>query len=385
MNKKGTSMWRTVLALGVSALFLSGCASHPKPELSDLPDVDDHVELEVVWRRQVGDGADGDYLRLAPAVTDDAVFAVDAAGLLMKVDRANGKVLWKEKTQLALNGGVAADDEHVVIASTDGDVQVRDTESGELIWSVNVGREILSAPALSYGAVFIQTSDGRLYALDRKDGEQKWLFNAAVPVLTLRGSASPKLSGPSVVAGFASGRIAVIRQEDGQVYYERPVALPEGRSDLERMVDIDGDIWVEDQLAVLTSYQGELMVLQLANGKVIWSQPFSSTVGAVSGDGTVVAVDTDSHILGFSQYYQSEQWSNGSLIGRYLGSPAWLDGNVIVGDFGGYLHVLDGNSGELVGRKRVDWDPVTSRPIVVDSDIIVQSNDGKIVLLRVKA
>jgi len=373
-------------ALSLAALIgLAGCATGPYQDIGSLPDYEDAVELDVVWDTAVGDGAEGSYLQLTPGITSEAIFAADAEGVVARLNREDGDIEWDIELELPLNGGVAADNAMVVVASLKGDVVALDPKTGDTLWKINLGRELLSVPALSWNRVFIQTGDGRIYALDRSDGAQKWLYNTDVPALTLRGTASPKLAGPVLVAGFASGRMAVIRQEDGRVFYERPVALPEGRSDLDRMIDVDGDIWIDEQLGVFTAYQGELMVLQLTNGKVIWSQPFSSTVGAVSGDGTVVAIDEMSHVWAFSQFYQSEQWTQKALEKRYLGTPAWLDGRVIVGDAEGYLHVLDGSTGALIGRKRLDSDPINARPIVDNSDIILQSVDGVVALVRVEA
>ena len=88
--------------------------------------------------------------------------------------------------------------------------------------------------------MLVQTIDGRLLALEQEDGAVRWSFDNQVPILTLRGSASPLFDGNAVYAGFANGMVSAVRADNGEPLWEHRVMLPEGRSELDRMVDVDG-------------------------------------------------------------------------------------------------------------------------------------------------
>src|SRR5690606_29964714 len=128
--------------------------------------------------------------------------------------------------------------------SLDGEVVALDLDSGAERWRGKVSSEVLAQPAIARGVVVVRSYDGRLFGLDATTGERRWLYDRGMPSLTLRGNSTPVIAGGTVYAGYDDGRVVALRLEDGAVAWEQVVAIGEGRTELDRMVDIDGRLGV---------------------------------------------------------------------------------------------------------------------------------------------
>ncbi|MBN7827949.1 outer membrane protein assembly factor BamB family protein, partial [Bowmanella dokdonensis] len=104
---------------------------------------------------------------------------------------------------------------------------------------VKVKGEVLAKPAVAEGLVVVNTGAGIMFALDAETGEQQWLYESEVPPLSLRGISAPTTSSGGAMVGTASGKLAVVIMENGQVAWEQAVTAPTGATELDRLVDID--------------------------------------------------------------------------------------------------------------------------------------------------
>jgi len=86
----------------------------------------------------------------------------------------------------------------------------------------------------------VQSVDGSVTALDRRTGDERWVYTASEPDLTLRGTGTPQAIDPVTFAGLANGRLVTLDNRSGQPLWERRIAVPQGRSEIERLVDLDG-------------------------------------------------------------------------------------------------------------------------------------------------
>jgi outer membrane protein assembly factor BamB len=75
-------------------------------------------------------------------------------------------------------------------------------------------------------------------------------------------------------------------------------------------------------------------------------------------------------------------WSNDKLRYRKLSSPAVVDGKVVVGDGFGFVHVLSPDNGALIGRLATDGSQVTSVVPARAATMIVQTEKGAVVAIR---
>jgi outer membrane protein assembly factor BamB len=265
-----------------------------------------------------------------------------------------------------------------------GDIVALDSQGGAELWRHNVGAEVLSPIAGNEEVVIVQTLDGRLIGLSAGSGDALWEYTSTVPVLTMRSVSTPMLIADMAVAGFASGKVVALDASNGKIRWERRVAIPKGRSELDRIVDIDGAMLYRNDLIYVVSYQGNVMGLEPTNGRVIWSAPASSYSGLANGFGNIYVSDAEGSIIALSEANGDIRWQRTELARRRLSDPAAISSYVAVGDFEGYVHFLSQVDGHMSGRVRVDGDGVRA-PMIVDGDVLyVYGNSGRLAALKVK-
>jgi outer membrane protein assembly factor BamB len=372
--------WKHVALLALT-LMAVGCSSNSKKELppAELTDFKEEVRLEKQWSRSVGDGQGDLYNLLEPAVDGQTIYAASAEGRVMAIQRESGEVLWKKDLDLPVSGAVGVGNGMVLLGTLRGDVIALDAGTGEQKWRSKVSSEVLAAPATNGDVVVVQTQDDKLIGFDASSGNQRWIYEGTVPVLTLRGTGAPLIAGRLALAGLASGKVVAVDVERGLPAWETRVAIPQGRSELDRVVDIDGGLLLIDNVLYVASYQGRAAALDVSSGRVLWQREASSYVGVAEGTGSVFISQASGTVESLDSRGSSSLWSNDALARRQLSAPAVLSSNVVVGDLEGYVHLLSQVDGRFVGREKVDGDGVRVRPLVVGNWMYVFGNSGKLV------
>jgi outer membrane protein assembly factor BamB len=251
-----------------------------------------------------------------------------------------------------------------MIGTSDGEVVALDAADGEERWRTRVSSEVLSVPKASRGVVVVHTIDGKLFALKAENGEQLWIYDRSIPVLTLHGSSSPVIHGPAVFCGFSNGRLVAFELESGRLIWEATVSVPRGRSELERMVDIDGDPLVLGGLVFVATFQGDLAAIVEQSGEVVWRRKLSSHAGLGGDFQQLYVTDEEDHIWAIDPRNGAALWKQEKMFGRKLTAPIPMGNYVLVGDYQGYVHVLSPEDGALIGRIRVGDDPISTPPYV---------------------
>ena len=377
--------WKTAALLAL-AVMAAGCSSNSKKELppAELPKFEKEVQLKKEWSRSIGQGQGDTFNMLVPAVDGESIFAADVEGLVMALDRTTGKVQWKADLELPVSGAVGAGYGLVVLGTLKGEIIALDSATGEEKWRARVPSEVLAAPAVNGDIVLVQTQDDRLVALDAATGSQRWLFDNTPAVLTLRGTGSPVLTNRLAVAGLSSGKVIALDAQRGIPVWEQRVAIPQGRSELERVVDIDGGLLLSGGTLYAVSYQGRLAALDLESGRILWQREASSSVGLAQGYGSVYVSLATGTVEGIDERSASALWNNDALARRQLSAPAVFSSYVAVGDLEGYLHLVSQVDGRFVGRERIDSDGLRARPLVVGDWLYAFGNGGNLVALTIK-
>ena len=393
--------WLLILLIPI---ILAGCSSDEdviKP--SPLPDFKSDLQVKKLWGTVVGDGVEEAYLALTPAVTERWVFAASRDGKVVKIDRNTGKKVWTMDTGHTITGGVAAGYGLVAFGTANGDAVVLDENDGKTLWVKEVGGEVLSAPAIASDLVIVQSIDGRIHALNRKDGTVSWLYDTAIPILTLRGESTPYVRGGVTLAGFANGKLAAIDTETGAVGWERPIGEPTGRSELERLIDLDGRFWVSGKTVYAATYQGRVAAVDIPSGRLLWQRKMSSFSGVSEFLNQVYVVDDESNIHALDSLSGTDLWTQSALRGRSLSAPTAYDRYVVVGDFQGYLSWLSYKDGSFVARVKVSVPAyrnpnaklgtvsairthsggLRAEPVVYDDIVYVQGNGGEVAAYKV--
>jgi outer membrane protein assembly factor BamB len=250
-------------------------------------------------------------------------------------------------------------------------------------WRSFVGGEILAQPLIKDDVVVVQTIDNRLIALARFDGKQRWEIEQTMPALTMRGASSPMLIGSLVIAGFDNGRLAAVNIETGDIEWDSMLALPTGRSDLDRLADIDGAIAIVGQDIYAAGYNGRVASIAAESGQVLWSREISSHAGMAADWNSVYTTRDDGEVIALTRINGAESWRNDDLLRRDPTLPIPFHTTVVVGDFEGYLHFFSSIDGAPVARLRQGKNAISSDPLVVANRLYVQSDNGSVAAYEV--
>jgi outer membrane protein assembly factor BamB len=382
MKRRFRSAWALPFVT-VAFLGLAGCGDDKEVDPpAELVDIKATRDVNQLW--SAGLTADSDRLRLAlrPAVVEGVVYAASHDGEVAAFAAQTGKRTWTIKTKLPLSAGPEVGGGLVVLGSTEGDVIALDTTNGTERWRVSVKSEILARPLVANDLVIIRTVDGHLEALSTTDGARRWSVDEQVPRLTLRGTAPPVLAGERIVAGFDNGRMVAVDVRNGDVLWDTIVNAPSGRTELERLADIDSPPRVSGDDVFVVGFQGRVAMLALDSGQIWWARDASSYRGFAMDDTMLYLTNSDSVVIAMRKADGAVQWEQNSLRRRGLTAPAIDDETLVVGDFEGYLHWLDKSTGEVVARRKTDGERITNAAITDDGRAFVQTDSGKLLAFK---
>ena len=378
---------RMALAVLGTAGFLTLAACGDK-EIDPPAELVDIVPKRVVHREwTVGLGGDSENLRLAlrPRVVEGTIYAASHDGEVVAMSAQNGRRLWAVKTKLALSAGPEVDGGLIVLGSSDGDIIALSAADGKERWRRSIGSEILARPLIAKDVVVIRTVDGHVEGLAAADGAQRWAVDEQVPKLTLRGTAPPVLAGDRVICGFDSGKVLAIDPRNGDVMWDAIVNAPHGRTELERLADIDAPARISGDDIFVVGFQGRVAMLALDSGQIWWARDASSYRGFTMDDDNLYLTNSDSVVIAMKRSDGAVLWEQDAMKRRGLTAPA-LDGDaLVVGDFEGYVHWLDKATGEIVARQKTDGERITNPAVTNDDGVFVQTDSGKLLAFKSQA
>jgi len=366
----------------VKDIFASDDDNSEPPSI--LVDIIATAELNKVWSENIGKGTDELFIKLTPVVMGEHVFIADTRGEIVALFADTGKIVWENDSELPITGGPGADENLVLIGTSEGDVLALESELGKEAWRAKVSSEILSPPRESDGVIIIRTIDGKIFALDAESGNRLWIYDRTVPNLTLRGTSTPVVANNLVIAGFDSGRLTALELKTGKLIWETKVAIPRGRSQLERMVDIDSQPLILDDIIYVTTFQANVSALSLDSGQVLWQRDISSHSELSVDTEYLYVSDHLGNVWALDRFSGRSIWKQEKLAHRKITGPAVLGDKVIVGDLEGYLHWLDKKTGDFAARVKVEEDPILTKPIVANRMLYAYSSGGRLVAYTYK-
>ncbi len=356
--------------------FLGGTDNIEPP--TPLTPLTDPLAVQSIWRTGSGTDSRDKAVRLLPILGKQDLYLAGFNGRVVAVDRDTGSQRWSVRKDFDISGGVGSGEEMVLVASTIGDIVALDADTGEERWRVSVSRGVLSPPEAGFGVVVVRAVDGSLYGLDAADGSRLWRFDSTQPALTLRGTSSPVLVQNAVIVGMDNGKVAILDVSTGRPFWERTVAPPRGRSELDRMVDIDATPLVVGKVLYVGTFQGQVVALDAESGKILWSKEMSVYAGMDVDQRYLYVTAADGAVWALDRLSGATAWRQDALRYRSVSGPALLGEYVVVGDFEGYLHWLSREDGRLVGRVRLGKHALSAPPVSDGNTLYAQGLDGTV-------
>ena len=403
-NQLGFRRLVKVVAILASSMVL-GCTSSAINYLP-LEKADNSLDLDIEWRRVIGSGNQGKYLQLTPLVVSDQVYVADPSGRVEALELAKGKLSWATKLDIGVSAGITGDEDQLFIATNNGQVHALNPVDGEVLWSANLTSEALAPVAFDQQRLFVHTVDGRITALERADGKQAWSYQSTLPVLTVRGVSQPLVVGPLVVVGLATGKVIGLDKALGVPRWNARLGVPDGRSELERLVDIDGSVVLADNQLFASAYNGNLVAME-PTGKVLWEEAGSAHGKPAVGLGSLYLTLDDGSIQSFDAINGAKSWRQAGLQGHGIGAVTAYNSLLVTVDQTGYLHAINQIDGALAGRTLIrpkplhrsfphqgeatNWRAMRDQDFAADSPIVATNagvllftNNGELMLVDIQ-
>ena len=366
------------------ALIVAGCSSASQGERpSPLPAYSKDVTAKASWSHKLGPWKDAPEGRVRPVIVDGKLVVVDGLDWLRVYDARGGKLRWEKRTGLAVTGGIGVSGDVLLLGTRRGQVLAYALEDGHVLWRASVSSEVLAAPAVADGVAVIRSGDGKLFGLNVQDGKQLWMFERSVPTLSLHGTGSAVIADDEVFAGLANGKLVALKLKDGSLLWEVALAMPQGRSELERMVDVDADPLVLGDTVYAVAYQGRVVALERSTGRELWARDMSSYQNMTADEHALYLSDSQGDVWALDRNSGAALWKQEKLRNRSVSAPVLFGKYLVVADFEGYLHWLARDDGRLVGRYHVDEVGLVNAPFPFENLLYVLGRDGAVVALRI--
>jgi outer membrane protein assembly factor BamB len=373
------------LLLSVLALAAIACNNAKRENIQpprELEDITTSLNVERLWSRGIGEVGGKPGLRMSVTHADGHLYAANADGDVLTLDAASGREIGRIETPHPFSTTPAVGDGVIAVGTLDGKLVVFDAGSSSERFSVQLTSEVIAAPLIAEGRVFARSHDGRISAYDLTGGSRVWIQEYTVPALSLRGNGELRYDRGYVLAGHDDGMLVALRADNGTAVWQQQVGMGEGRSDLERLADLDGDIAIADGYVYAVGFDGQAMAVDIAGGTPLWARDLSAVGGMAYGDQVFVA-DAKGHLLALDRASGGALWTQEGLEHRWPSTPAVVGRYVAVGDLEGYVHWLNTNDGSFAAREKVAGDPIRATPLVVGDTIFVMTIDGTLAAYRV--
>lgn len=375
-------MLRTLPLFLVLLGLLSACSSNKDKDdeerVAKLVSYKKSIDVDKVWSTGAGSDDGRKYIKIIPALVDGVIYTADTEGRVFAINAETGKKVWKVKTKFKFAGATGAGNGLVLVGTSDGEVVTLDAATGEVKWSAKVSSEVVAPPATNGKIVVAQTIDAKVFAFEASTGEQRWSYDHTSPVLTLRGTASPIVTTTQVICAFDNGQVVSFSALDGSRGWEARAAQPKGKTDLERIVDIDGSPVMDGGLLYISSYQGNVVALNRGQGRELWKKSASGFYPPAVTYGRVFISTDKSRVVAYNSANGDVIWTNEQLLNREINAPAVFGDYIAVIDGDGHMHLLSKNDGQYVHRFKPKGDGFSAPMISENGKLYILSDDGKL-------
>lgn len=371
----------TILLLGL--LSACGGASDNSEPPAKLVKFDQTARMKIIEDVDIGVAANN-YIRLKPLVMDKTVLVADNTGYMVAIDTEHSSISWQKQLDVVYPSDLGGDESLYLFGTRGGEVVALDPATGNIIWKVAVSSEVLAKPVLAEGIVIVKTVDGLITGLDVRDGKQLWIYKRDVPALTVRGNSTPLIHQGAIITGLDNGRLVILELKTGKLKWEKIITLPQGRSDTDRLVDLDADIIVQNNIAYIAGYQGRLVALDLTTGEFAWLRKMSAVNNMVLENNKLYITDARSHVWALDAQSGATIWKQEAFTSRNLTSPVLMGEYIVLADSRGYVHVIAKSDGHHVSRILVDESPIDIKPVIAGHQIGVITQSAKYFVLGFK-
>ncbi len=377
-------MKRAVL-ISALAVSLSGCSTisstwnswfgDNKSKPAALETLSGPATGRVVWSTK-GDNVN---FPLSIATPGEQFVVASGDGTVRALAAADGRELWRGEAGAKLLAGVGSDGRFAAVVNRDNELVVLD--AGKVTWKKALPTPVIAAPLVAGERVFALTLDRQVLAFDALDGRKIWELKRPGEPLTLAKAGVLMPYKDTLVVGQGS-RLAGVDPLNGQLRWEASVATSRGTNEVERLADLVGPAVRQGDMICARAFQAAVGCVNADRGSSLWNRVVGGTNGIGADDQVVVAGDASDRLSAWRLTNGDLAWSGDQFQLRKLSEPVLLGKQVLVGDFEGYLHLVDRDTGKTRSRLPTDGSQVVAIKLLNDTALVATKSGG---LFAIKA
>ena len=335
------------------------------------------------WQANTSHAFNYSRARFSPHLGSKAIFTAEKNKSVSAFSLKTGQRIWIKQLPAALTAGVSGNSKNIFVVSTEGDIYALNKNTGEIAWKSHVNSEVIAPPSTSQKLIVVRSVDGAITALNANTGVELWRYRQKTPALTLRGNSRPVIVSGGVLVGFDDGRLVALRDKDGKLFWESMISPPQGRSEIERINDLDAEIITTEGAIYAAVYQGKLAQISPDRGRILWAANISTSAGFSLLRQQLFVTDENSNVVSLSTDTGNTLWKQEKFRARWLTAPSPVGDYLATGDLEGYIHLLSQTDGHIAGRIKISELPFLTRPITLGNQIFVMDRDGVLTALEV--
>ena len=343
--------------LVIAAILVASCTQPKKVRIpTKLVEMSSPYSLHLDWQVQMDAFKYSDSEGLYFAENAEMIFFGVPSGELTaawKTDKGRwtDQVKWQRKFNEPIISGPALYRQSLIVGTAKGSLMRLSQEDGGIEWQTELSSEVLSRAVLADGDIFVRTVDGKLYSVRAETGKINWVSEHPLPNLSLRGAAPVTYNDGTLYVGWESGKVEAIDAQTGEMKWQTQVVIPRGRTDLERLIDIQAELILNKGRLYVLAYHGKLVALNPDNGNLFWAKDVSGFREFLVDDMALYLVDEDDILRSFDLYNGTQLWKQENFKYRLLVDLHFYDSSqILLADGFGYVHWIDKIDGTPVAR-----------------------------------
>ncbi|WP_127470289.1 outer membrane protein assembly factor BamB [Thiomicrorhabdus aquaedulcis] len=340
----------------LATVLLTACSS-PKivKQETVLSPLESALTLDRNWQVKLKGLPNKDAEGLFFSQDDERVFIALTTGHLTAFKKDNtsrwtDQVIWTTQFSEGILSGPTRVDDRLIVGTDKGNVMALSADDGHIIWQTELSSEVLSLPVIAERKIFTRTVDGRLYALDLASGKIIWTFEHQIPSLSLRGAPAVVYEDGKLFVGWESGMVQAFTAKSGDLLWEARVAVPKGRTDLERVVDVQSSLVFTQGRLFVMGFHGKLASINPENGNFYFIKELSGYRDFVADDSALYVVDDEDVIQAFDLGSGVSLWKQAALKNRTVGDLVFFNDLLLATDDWGYVHFINKVQGTEYAR-----------------------------------
>jgi outer membrane protein assembly factor BamB len=376
--KPGSILAKSIAYALTSALLMAlvACSGTPeKPKPTELANFNAKVTVKKAWSVQLSPISSN----LSHKLNEGQLALVTNAGLVSVLNPENGAEIWRLALNTPIAAGIGSDGDRYAVISQANELIAM--SQAKVIWRVKLPASSFTSPLVAGGRVFVLTADRTVMAFDGASGQRLWSQQRSGDPLVLNQSGILTSFQDKLLVGL-SGRLVAMNPGNGVSNWEVNIGSSRGTNEVERLTDLVAGVYRESTVVCARAFQTSVTCTDASKGTSLWTRTAQGHVGLSGNEGFLFGAESDGKVISWNAKSGQVAWQSESLRFRGLTAPQWHSGQLLVGDALGWVHWLDPNNGQIVGRFQVDASGVAITPVRVGQNWVVMTQSGLVQALR---